>query len=135
MVDDAVLERESAQARSFARERRPVRPGAGRERGLASAHLPGWARRPLHRPEVVFGDSRPPFRLRVHHTEVFVEVAPERRGPREAPAHPPLVRLELLERRPRHRPEHHVVVGQVHGTWEGDESDLRRVDPETGEVL
>src|SRR6185437_3269801 len=22
-----------------------------------------------------------------------------------------------------------------HGTWEGDESDLRRIDPETGEVL
>ena len=22
-----------------------------------------------------------------------------------------------------------------HGTWEGDESDLRRVDPQTGEVL
>src|SRR5439155_16348247 len=22
-----------------------------------------------------------------------------------------------------------------HGTWEGDESDVRRVDPETGEVL
>jgi glutamine cyclotransferase len=25
--------------------------------------------------------------------------------------------------------------GLWHGTWEGDESDLRRVDPETGEVL
>ncbi len=22
-----------------------------------------------------------------------------------------------------------------HGTWEGDEADIRRVDPETGEVL
>ena len=22
-----------------------------------------------------------------------------------------------------------------HGTWEGDDSDIRRVDPETGEVL
>jgi glutamine cyclotransferase len=28
------------------------------------------------------------------------------------------------------------VEGQLwHGTWEGDESDLRRVDPQTGEVL
>src|SRR6185436_10402808 len=28
------------------------------------------------------------------------------------------------------------VDGELwHGTWEGDESDLRRVDPETGEVL
>ena len=28
------------------------------------------------------------------------------------------------------------VDGELwHGTWEGDESDLRRVDPRTGEVL
>jgi len=28
------------------------------------------------------------------------------------------------------------VAGELwHGTWEGDESDLRRVDPQTGEVL
>src|SRR3546814_18283023 len=28
------------------------------------------------------------------------------------------------------------VDGELwHGTWEGDESDLRRVDPQTGEVL
>ncbi|MGA2953922.1 MAG: glutaminyl-peptide cyclotransferase, partial [Caulobacteraceae bacterium] len=28
------------------------------------------------------------------------------------------------------------VDGELwHGTWEGDESDLRRVDPETGKVL
>ena len=30
------------------------------------------------------------------------------------PSHPPLVRLQLRERRPRDRPEHHVMVGQVH---------------------
>ena len=28
------------------------------------------------------------------------------------------------------------VEGELwHGTWEGDESDLRRIDPQTGEVL
>lgn len=28
------------------------------------------------------------------------------------------------------------VDGQLwHGTWEGDDSDVRRIDPETGEVL
>src|SRR3546814_12053514 len=28
------------------------------------------------------------------------------------------------------------VDGQLwHGTWEGDESDLRRIDPQTGQVL
>ena len=45
--------------------------------------------------------------------EVGVEVAAERGRPGEAPAHPPLVRLQLRERRPRHRPEHDVMVGQV----------------------
>jgi glutamine cyclotransferase len=28
------------------------------------------------------------------------------------------------------------VEGELwHGTWEGDESDIRRIDPQTGEVL
>jgi hypothetical protein len=36
-------------------------------------------------------------------------------GPRERPPHSPLVRPQLRERRTRHRPEHHVVVDQVHG--------------------
>ena len=34
------------------------------------------------------------------------------------------------------RHQGHVVDGELwHGAWEGDESDLRRVDPRTGEVL
>ena len=46
--------------------------------------------------------------------DVEVEVAAERRCPGKRPAHPPPVRLEFGQRRPRHRPECHVVVGQVH---------------------
>ena len=42
-----------------------------------------------------------------------VEVAAERGRPGKRPAHPPLVRLQLRERRPRHRPERDVVVRQV----------------------
>src|SRR6266496_3809148 len=47
--------------------------------------------------------------------EIEVEVAVERGRPGKRPTHPPLVRLQLRERRPRDRPEHHVVVGQVDG--------------------
>src|SRR3989449_8598464 len=39
----------------------------------------------------------------------------ERGRPGKRPPHPPLVCLQLRERRPRHRPKHDVVVGQVHG--------------------
>ena len=47
--------------------------------------------------------------------EVGVEVAAERGRPGKRPAHPPLVRLQLRERRPRHRRQRDVVVGQVDG--------------------
>src|SRR5262249_3547999 len=43
------------------------------------------------------------------------------------PAHPPLVRLQLRERRPRHRQQRDVVVGQVH-----DEAVERVRDRRTG---
>ena len=45
--------------------------------------------------------------------EVEVEVAAERGRPGKRPPHPPLVRLQLRERRPRHRRKRDVVVGQV----------------------
>src|SRR5262249_17506543 len=45
--------------------------------------------------------------------EVEVELVAERRGPRKRPPQPPLVRLKLNKRRPRHRPEHHAMIGQV----------------------
>src|SRR6202023_4210529 len=47
--------------------------------------------------------------------EVEVEVAAERGRPGKRPAHPPLVCLQLRERRPRHRRERDVVVLQVDG--------------------
>jgi hypothetical protein len=62
---------------------------------------------------IVFDASRALLLLGDGHVEVEVEVAGERRRPGKGPAHPPFVRLQFLERRPRHRPEHHVVVGQV----------------------
>src|SRR5439155_377080 len=45
--------------------------------------------------------------------EVEAEVAAERGRPGKRPPHPPLVRRQLRERRPRHRRERDVVVGQV----------------------
>ena len=45
--------------------------------------------------------------------EVEVEVAAERGRPGERPPHPLFVRLQLRERRPRHRRKRDVVIGQV----------------------
>src|SRR5260370_238809 len=58
-------------------------------------------------------DSRLPLLLGVRRLEVVVEVAVERRRPGEAPAHPPLVRLQFRERSPRHRAERDVVIREV----------------------
>src|SRR5204863_2074629 len=45
--------------------------------------------------------------------EVVVESVAGRGRPGKRPPHPPLVRLQLRERRPRHRRKRDVVVGQV----------------------
>src|SRR5581483_1420738 len=45
--------------------------------------------------------------------EVEREVAPVRRDVRELPAHAPLVRRELLDRRPRERNQRHIHVTQM----------------------
>ena len=48
-----------------------------------------------------------------------IRPASQKKGPvgadsaAERPAHAPFVRLQLREWRARHRPEHHVMVGQV----------------------
>jgi len=47
--------------------------------------------------------------------EVHVEVGAVRRRPGERPPHSLLERLQLRERRPRHRRQHDVVVGKVDG--------------------
>ena len=107
VVDDAVLERERAHARRFTRSRRHVRAINGESLWIAELAAG------IHRAEVVLDDSRLLLFLGERRLEVVVEVAPERRRPGEAEAHPPLERLQLRERRARDRPEHHVVVGQV----------------------
>src|ERR687892_1411533 len=123
VVDDAVLEHERAHARPLARVRGHVGSGHGSERSgpvgcrargylgdrpLAAAQLP----RRLA-PVVVFDASLALLLLGEPDAEVEVEVAAERGRPGDRPPHPPLVRLQLRERRPRHRRKRDVVVGQV----------------------
>src|SRR5690349_4641425 len=111
-VDDPVLERERAHAGALARVGRPVGARGCGPRVERPAYVLG--RRPYGRlAEVVLEDARTLLLLGEDDVEVVVEVASERGGPGEAPAHPLLVALQLLEWSARHRPEHHVVVGQV----------------------
>src|SRR5262249_46432507 len=63
-------------------------------------------------PEVVVG-AVSPLLLGEGDAEVVVEVGPERRNPRESPAHLPLVVLELLQRRDRRTHEGNVAAVQV----------------------
>src|SRR5439155_18472070 len=63
-------------------------------------------------PEVVLG-AVSPLLLGEGDAEVVVEVAPERRDPRESPAHLPLVVLELLQRGDRCTIEANVAAVQV----------------------
>src|SRR5919197_417250 len=64
-------------------------------------------------PVVVFDAPLALLLLGEPDVEVEVEVAAERGRPGERPPHPPLVRPQLRERRPRHRRKRDVVVGQV----------------------
>src|SRR5215471_2914217 len=114
VVDGSVLERERAHARALAHVGRPVGARRCGPRVERPAHV--LRRRPHGRlAEVVLEGARALLLLGEGDVEVVVEVAPGRGGPGEAPAHPPLVALQLLERSVRHCPEHHVVVGQVDG--------------------
>ncbi len=72
--------------------------------------------RPTYRrlvPVVVFDISLALLLLGEPDVKVEVEVAAERGHAGKRPPHPPLVRLQLREGRPRHRPKHDVMVGQV----------------------
>src|SRR5216684_4306568 len=113
VVDDAVLERERAHAGPFSPVRRPVRSNARRDLGEPGILLAALRRPKVHRAEVVLDGSRLPLLLGDRSLEVVVEVAVERRSPGEAPAHPPLVRLQFRERSPRHRAERDVVIREV----------------------
>src|SRR5712692_8251986 len=111
VVDDAVLERERAHARPLARVRGHVGSGHGRE---GDRPLGGGFRLRVQRVAaalvVVFDGPIALLLLRDRDVEVEVEVAAERGRPGKRPSHPPLVRLQLRERRPRHRRKRDVVV-------------------------
>src|SRR5229473_3359054 len=113
VVDDAILERERAHAGPFSPVGRPVRSNARRELGDKGTLLAAFRQPQVHRAEVVLDGSRLPLLLGVRHLEVVVEVAVERRRPGEAPAHPPLVRVQFRERSPRPRAERDVVIREV----------------------
>src|SRR5262245_48408729 len=111
VAEGAVLERERAHAGPLPRVGSLVGSAHGREGDspLAASFLLPWALAP-----VVVLDALALLLRGEPDGEVRVEVAAERGRPGERPAHPLLVRLQLGERRPRHGPEHHVMVGQVH---------------------
>src|SRR5207249_7862475 len=114
VVDHAVLERERAHARPLARVRGHVGSGHGREgdRPLGGGFRPR-VQRVAAALVVVFDEPLALLLLGEPDVEVEVEVAAERGRPGKRPPHPPLVRLQLRERRPRHRRKRDVVVGQV----------------------
>src|SRR5262245_44719406 len=114
VVDDAVLEHERAHARPVARVCGRVGSAHGREvadrlRGGVRVHGVAGAL------VVVFDAPLALLVLGERDVEVEVEVAIERGRPRKRPPHPPLVRLQLRERRPRHCRKADVVVRQVNG--------------------
>ena len=98
VVDDAVLERERAHARPLARVRGRVGSGHGRELGDRFHD-----RRHVHRvpaaPVVIFNYPLALLLLGERDVEVEVEVVAERGRPGKSPPHPPLVLLQLRERR------------------------------------
>src|SRR6266566_2251918 len=113
VVDRAVLECERAQALPLTYEGRPVGAGSGCDLG-GRPLLAGLQQRPLVLgAEVVFHDVRPLLLLSPRRLQVVAEIVSGARRPGEAPPHPPLVRLELRERRPRNRRKRDVVVRQV----------------------
>jgi hypothetical protein len=112
VIDDAVLKHERAQARPIARVRGRVGSAHGRELGDGLrdwCHVQSVAATLV----VVFDGPLALLLLGERDAEVEVEVAAERGRPGKRPAHPPFVRLQLRERRPRHRRKHDVVVCQV----------------------
>src|SRR5262249_55865323 len=95
VIDDAVVEHERADTGPLPRVRRRVGSAHVRERARAlAAAFP----RTLA-PVVVVDPAVALLRLREPDAVVRVEVAAERRGPRERPPHALLVRLQLRERR------------------------------------
>src|SRR6266496_939199 len=113
VVNNAVLERERAHPRPLADV--GVRVGAAHGSELTRA-VGRRARRYLRERflalEVVF-DAFALFLLRERGAEVGIEIGAGRGRPGKGPAHSTLELLQLRQRRPRYRPEHHVMIGQV----------------------
>jgi hypothetical protein len=105
VMDDAVLENESADTWPLTQVRsqidsRPIRVLLGVTGRLPRAF-----------PMIVVFNTLTLLLCIEPDTIVGVEVAPQRRCPWERLTHALLVCLQLRERSPRYRPEHHVVVG------------------------
>jgi hypothetical protein len=117
MVDDAILEHERAHARPLPRVRGRVGSGSGRklgDEGLLAATIRTLGLLPRRlAPVVVFDTPLALLYLGEPDVEVKVEVAAERGRSGKCPPHPPLVRLQLRERRPGHRRKRDVMAGQV----------------------
>src|SRR5882724_3023671 len=114
VVDDAVLEHERAHARPLAHVGGDV--GSGHRREGDRTRGGGVRLRVEHVAAtliIILDAAGALLRLGDRGVEIEVEVAAERRCPGKRPRQPPLIRLQLRQRRPRHRPEHHVMVGQV----------------------
>src|SRR6266536_6483574 len=112
VIDDAVLERERAHARPFAY----VRVHVGAAHGGELAGSVGCRARRYRGDRfllfVVVFDALALFLFCERGAEVGVELA-GRRPLGKSPAHSPFEFLQLRERRPRNRPEHHIMVGQM----------------------
>src|SRR5919202_2284120 len=98
-VDDPVRKRVRAQAR-------PLRDVAHHVHAARLGHL-------LDGRGYLALQERSQLLLRMREAEISVEVAAGRRNPFQAPAHPLLVRPELLERRTRDEQHRHVARGEV----------------------
>ena len=98
----------SGQAPLFCRSRGLFR-GPRRSRSVWQTLLRGTI---VGSVKVVIDRPGLPFLPGVRDVEVVVEVALERRRPRKAPAHPPLVRLELSQRRAGHGRQGDIVIAR-----------------------
>src|SRR6266550_1794153 len=113
VVDDAVLERERAHARPLAYVRVHVGSAHGGELTGSVGRRARRYRGNRFLALVVVVDSLALFLFRERGAEIGIEIAVGRRRPGKGPTHSPFELLQLRERRPRNRPEHHVMVGQM----------------------
>ena len=113
MIDNTVLKRKRTHARPLTYVRVHVGPANGGELTGSVGRRSRRYRGNRFLAFVVVFDPLALFFFRERGAEVGIELAIGRRRPRECPAQPLFIFLQLRERRPRNRPEHHVVVGQV----------------------